>query len=99
MTIPYITRTDVIDHFLSKLPWPTPVELAPIAIRIKHQVHCPSNDGDEGACECDSVMSAVSEKLEGWRLSVALPRFGAQRVFEMPVVEGGHGRLSCPWLL
>lgn len=90
MTTPYITRTNVIDHFLSKLPWPTPVELAPIAIRIKHQDHCPSIDGDEGACTCNAKMSAVSERMPGWRMSVVLPQFGAKRVYKMPVVEGGH---------
>jgi hypothetical protein len=86
-----ISRGEVMDHFLSRMPWPTPTELAPIAIYIKHKDSCPSKDrDDEAACKCEATFSAVSERMPGWRMSVVLPRFGAKGVSKMPTIEGAH---------
>ncbi len=87
----YITRSDVMHHFLEKMPWPTPTELAPIAIYLHHKDYCPSDvGGNERACICEAVFAAKSERIPDWKLSVVLPRIGAEDLFEMPEIKGGH---------
>lgn len=41
------TRSEVIDYFTKAMPWPTPEELAPIVIYIKHATGCPASEGNE----------------------------------------------------
>ena len=68
-----VTHDDVVERFLQLLPLPLPAELAPLAIMIKHEDGCPARVGGEALCKCCATLSAVSERLPDWRMSVVLP--------------------------
>ena len=82
------TRSEVIDYFTKAMPWPTPEELAPIVIYIKHATGCLASEGDERACECEPLFSAISHRMPGWRMSIVLSRFGSQSCTELPAIRG-----------
>ena len=69
-----VTYAEVFDRFLRLLPLPVPAELAPLVIMFKHEDECPARGGDEALCNCCATLSAVSERLPDWKMSVILPR-------------------------
>ena len=71
-----VTYAEVFDRFLQLLPLPLPAELAPLAIMIKHEDGCSARDGNQALCKCCATLSAVSERLPDWKMSVVLPRLG-----------------------
>ena len=69
-----VTYADVFERFLQLLPLPLPAELAPLAIMLKHEDACPARGVGEALCSCCATLSAVSERLPDWRMSVVSPR-------------------------
>jgi hypothetical protein len=85
-----VTYAEVFDQFLQLLPLPLSAELAPLAIMIKHEDECPARGGDESLCICCATLSAVSERLPDWRMSVVLPRRSDEVDADTVVFAGIH---------
>ena len=67
-----------------------PTELAPLVIMIKHEGGCSARGGGEALCKCRAILSAVSERLPDWRMSVVLPWPGDEVDADTVVFTGIH---------